>query len=67
MMNTQTKKVLIVFGAIFAFCIVYSFMVGRRYEGFADEIPMKTCKADSDCPIKFKCKDGNCVYNRPLP
>ncbi len=67
MVNSQIKKILIVFGAIFAICLTYSLISTRMYEPFTNDIPMKTCKANSDCPDKFKCKDAKCVYDRPLP
>ncbi len=69
MITPQMKKVLMVFGAIFAFCFTYTLIYRRMYEPFADisGLPMKTCKADSDCPTDFICKDAKCVFNRPLP
>jgi hypothetical protein len=67
MINTQLKKVGIVFGAIIALCLLYSIVYKRGYEPFADVsgLPMKTCKANSDCPSDFICKDAKCVFNRP--
>ena len=69
MAYSQLQKVGIVFAGIFAACLVYSIIYTRMYEPFTNVsgLPMKTCKADSDCPDKFMCKNAKCVYNRPLP
>ncbi len=61
------KKVFLVFGLLLGVCLLYSFVSDRFTEPFANDVPMKTCKADSDCPSKFSCKDSKCMYNRPLP
>jgi hypothetical protein len=67
MITPQMKKVLMIFGAIFAFCFTYSLIYRRMYEPFTTNIQLKACKSNSDCPDKFKCENGNCKYDRPLP
>ena len=69
MLSNQLKKIAIVFGVIFAVCLVYSLLSKSTYERFenAGGLAIKACKADKDCPDKFMCKEAKCVYNRPLP
>jgi hypothetical protein len=68
MINSQIKKVIFVFGGIFAFCIVYSLIYRSINEPFTNDIPIKTCKKDSDCPDKFKCNEQKkCQLNSPFP
>jgi hypothetical protein len=68
MAYTQLQKVGIVFLSIFSFLIVYSLVSKRLSEPFEDasKVPIKMCSSDSDCPSKFMCKEGKCVFNRPL-
>jgi len=47
--------------------IVVSYMVFVKYPRFVSRegFDILMCKADSDCPKRFKCNSGKCVDTRP--